>query len=137
MDRLVNLNRRDSQQKMQDYSRTSEIRPPGRGIATFVRRPVAAHSPIREEKTRPLCDVGKGILSWARFGNPNHGREETSNQPEQLLYWTATEDVHAHVHHMTGYASSEAKRKRRKDGVLARPASPTLAQCIQQECEKG
>ena len=48
----------------------------------------------------------------------------------------ATENVHAHVHHMTGYARRESKRQRREEAVLARPALPPLAQSVQQERKK-
>jgi hypothetical protein len=115
LDRLVNANRCDRQQKKQDYSHTSEIGRWAAELATSVSRLVAANSPIRGEETRLSCDVRKGIRRRAQFADPKHGGQQASNQPEQLLCRTATENVHIHVHHMTGYARREAKRKRREE----------------------
>src|SRR5438046_8945263 len=44
IDKLINANRRDGQQKMQGYSRTTEVRLPGCRLATLAGRPGAALS---------------------------------------------------------------------------------------------
>jgi hypothetical protein len=84
-------------------------------MATSVSRLVAANRGIRGRETRLSCDVRKGIRSRTQFAYPKHGGQQASNQPEQLLCRTAAENVHAHVHHMTGYARREAKRKWREE----------------------
>jgi|ERR1700731_32669 len=111
LDRLVNANRCDRQQT---YSQTSVI---GQWAAEWRRLFLGwlPRIPLFAEEKQDSCDVRKGIRSRAQFAYPKHGGQQASNQPEQLLCRTAAENVHAHVHHMTGYARRETKRKWREE----------------------
>ena len=77
---------------------------------------------------RGPIDRTSHVRAAARCLDAAHRRDESGNDPQKLHRRSAIEDVHRHVHHLTGERSREPKGQRRQERSRFAASEPSLGE---------